>query len=204
MGSVNPLPEIRNRNITYEKPRPKKTPSQQQMNIPAFTADKKGRLDRLSTLLEAIESDTGSPTNTDFPENQVGIPLPAQHDGIRNLAKRGDLPSWVMKGATSVFGSNLTPGNDMVVLLEAPDGGINYLRVILTPMRETDIPLVEKQCGPACRLSVLWNEFEVVSCVLLTVSCKSDALTFLLRLVTAFFHTEDWVFNSHTDKEASK
>jgi hypothetical protein len=134
--------------------------------------------------------------------SREGITLPNQHGGIKKLASREDIQSWVVKCASLVFGRDLSPGFDIVLLLESPDGTINHLRIIMASMGKPNGPgIVRKPIAP-CRLSVLWNENEIVTCILRSVGSRSDALSFLLKLVSILSHVKDWSSNFSSERQS--
>ena len=131
-----------------------------------------------------------------------GIPLPNQHGGIEKLANSDGLQSWIPKGANLVFGSDLAPGLDFVILLESPDGIINRCRIILAVVGQADAPRIIEQSGASCRLSVLWNEVEIVDCVLLPFNSRSSLAALLGQLVGGLSHLEGLVLKSSTNVKA--
>lgn len=128
-----------------------------------------------------------------------GIALPNQHGGIEDLMTREVLLSWIPKGANLVLGGDLAPGIDLVILLESPDGIINHLRIISGVVGKDDTPRIVQQCGASCRLSVLWNEVEVVDGILLPFNSGPSFASFLGQLVRALSHLEDLSLNSSTN-----
>jgi hypothetical protein len=136
-------------------------------------------------------ADCGATTCSPFDSDREALPLPNQHGGIESLMTGSVKRSWVIKAVNTVFGSDLTPGIDLVILLESPDGIINELRFILGITRETDTPGIVQESCPSCRLSVLWNEVEKVDGVLLSLPSHALLSAFFLQLVTAFTHLMD-------------
>jgi hypothetical protein len=99
------------------------------------------------------------------------------------------------------MGGDLTPGIDLVILLESPDGLINHLRIVFGITREADAPRIVEQSGASCRLSVLWNEVEVVDSVLLPFKSGPSLASFLGQLVGGLSHLVEGSTNNISGPE---
>ena len=107
-------------------------------------------------------------------------------NGVDDLINRKDSPLWVVEWASHVAGCDLRPGTDLVIQLKSPDGIVNRLRIILATPRKPDAPSVIE-----CRLSVFWNEIEIVSCVLLPFDSIARLSSFLGKLMGGLSHFVD-------------
>lgn len=118
--------------------------------------------------------------------------IPAS-DGIEKLMTGGCSQSWVPKAVHFVTESDIAPGFDIVAFLEDPNGAINELRVVFGVAVKPDAPRVVQQRGAPCRLSIFWNEVEVVNRILLSFKSRSSLSSLFLQLVSAFSHIGDTV-----------
>lgn len=125
-----------------------------------------------------------------------------EHDAIKALAdSQGRSKGQQLRSlALSAMGykpatpdCDLAPGIDLVTFLEGPDGILNQLRLVFGIAKEPDAPRVVEESAVFCRLSVLWNEVEIVNRVLLTFKSHPSLSAFLLLLVSTLSHLNDAV-----------
>jgi len=123
-------------------------------------------------------------------ENSVRIP---DSGGIEKLMLGSFSQLWKPKAIHLVTRSDLTPGFDIVAFLENSDGLFNELRLVLGVTNEPDAPRIIQERAASCRLSIFWNEVEVIDRVLLFFKSESSLASLFLQLVTTFNHMHNTI-----------
>lgn len=134
-------------------------------------------------------------------EKEIEMPDSFAIERLMN-GESGD--SWIPKAVHTVRGSDLLPGLDFVAFLESPDGVINQLRITFGIAGKLDAPRIVEEGAASGRLSILWNEVEIVDRILLSFPSLSSQASFFLNLVSAFSHLAELaeVFSDNVIEEA--
>lgn len=145
----------------------------------------------------AVDSDSTTDASSGLHDVPCSLLDFDRNGGIEKLASIENLQSWIVKVASHVAGSDVLPGTDLVILLESPDGVVNRLRIILATPWKPDAPSVIE-----CRLSVLWNEVEVVNCILLPFDSIPRLSSFLGKLIGSLSHFVDDTMKINSERQA--